>query len=255
MGGWIKLHRKILKSPIWKDSTQEQKIILITLLLMANHEEKEWVWRGKLYKVTQGQFITSLKTISEESGTSIQNIRTALKKFELYNFLTNTSTNRNRLITIVNWQLYQGSEDSNQQADQQATNKQLTNKLTTNKNIKNNKNIRNKENIYSLNNKETIEEIWSIYPEKKGKQKAIEYIEKILNDIPSEELKRAIKRYMEYVNKQRQGGFDLHFQHGSTFFKSNYVDYLDKNYSSPDKAENWGDLSDEDVFNKIFGQS
>ena len=39
-GGWIVLHRKLLDKPIWFESTAEQKVILITLLLMAKYGQK-----------------------------------------------------------------------------------------------------------------------------------------------------------------------------------------------------------------------
>ena len=45
--GFIALHRKLLDSSIWQVTTVEQKVILITLLLMANHSEKKWYWQGK----------------------------------------------------------------------------------------------------------------------------------------------------------------------------------------------------------------
>ncbi|OPD28588.1 hypothetical protein AL714_07790 [Clostridium botulinum] len=136
--GWIKLYRGLLDKSIWQCSTPEQKNILITILLLANHEENEWEWKGKKYIVKPGQFITSLEKIAEKSGKgiSIQNVRTAIKKFEKHEFLTNESTNKNRLITVVNWRLYQKKEEEptgNLTGDQQAVNKQLT----TNKNDKN----------------------------------------------------------------------------------------------------------------------
>ena len=145
MHGWIKLHRCLLEKAIWQCSTPEQKTILITLLMMANHEENEWEWEGQKYKCKPGQFITSLKSIAEKAGLgiSIQNVRTALTKFEKYGFLTNQSTNKNRLITIVNWDFYQAKEDAvNKPANKQLTSsQQATNKqLTTNKNDKNDKN-------------------------------------------------------------------------------------------------------------------
>lgn len=147
-GGWIKIYRQLLEKPIWQESTPEQKVILITLLSMANHEKKEWEWQGKPYKTIPGRFITSLEKIKSKcgKGISVQNVRTALKRFEKYEFLTSESTNKNRLITIVNWEIYQSREsDSTKEltSNQQATNKQLT----TNKNdkeIKNDKNIKNK---------------------------------------------------------------------------------------------------------------
>lgn len=139
--GWVKLYRSMLEKPIWLESTPEQKTILITLLLMANHQEKEWEWRGEKYTAKPGQFITSLEAIRKISGKGIsfQNVRTALKRFEKYEFLTSQSTNKNRLITLLNWELYQ-SKQENQQTDQQATNKQLT----TNKNVKNERSKKDK---------------------------------------------------------------------------------------------------------------
>ncbi|MFQ7605747.1 MAG: replication protein [Enterococcus avium] len=151
MEGWLKLHRQLLEKPIWLESTPEQKVILMTLLTMANYEEKEWEWRGVPYKTKPGQMITSLPNIAEKAGkgVSIQNVRTALKRFEKYEFLTDESTKQNRLITIRNWGFYQSSEnDSNSQTNSQLTVDQQTpnSQLTANKNIKNIKNDKNVKN-------------------------------------------------------------------------------------------------------------
>lgn len=147
-GGWIVLHRKLLDKPIWFESTAEQKVILITLLLMANHAEKEWEWQGQKYVAKPGQFVTSLSKIAEVcgEGISFQNVRTALKRFEKYGFLTNESTNKNRLITINNWAFYQDNPNQpNKQPNKQLTsNQQATNKqLTTNNNDKQINNVTN----------------------------------------------------------------------------------------------------------------
>jgi DnaD/phage-associated family protein len=147
-GGWIVLHRKLLDKPIWFESTAEQKVILITLLLMANHAEKEWEWQGQKYVAKPGQFVTSLSKIAEVcgEGISFQNVRTALKRFEKYGFLTNESTNKNRLITINNWAFYQNNpNDTNRQPNKQLTsNQQAANKqLTTNNNDKQINNVTN----------------------------------------------------------------------------------------------------------------
>lgn len=138
--GWLKLYRCLIEKPIWKCTTPEQKAILITLLCMANHEEKEWIWQGKKYKCKPGQFITSLKSIAEKSGTSIKNVRTALKNFEqIYEFSASESTNKNRLVTITNWELYQSREGK--AASRTASKRQASGKqVATNKNDKNYKN-------------------------------------------------------------------------------------------------------------------
>ena len=106
--GWIKLHRCLFKKAIWLQSTPEQKVVLITLLGMANHCGKEWEWQGKQFKAEPGQFVTSLESITKKcgKGISMQNVRSSLKKFEKYEFLTQEVTKTGRLINIVNWELY-----------------------------------------------------------------------------------------------------------------------------------------------------
>jgi hypothetical protein len=150
--GWVKLHRELLKKSIWLMSTPQQKTILITLLLMANHDENKWEWKGEPYSCKPGQFVTSLENIANEcgKGISVQNVRTALKRFEKYEFLTDKSTKTGRLITIVNWSNYQiTADDTNKVGNSLLTGNQQTanRQLTPNKKEKNDKNIKNK--IYS----------------------------------------------------------------------------------------------------------
>ena len=94
MHGWVKLHRCLTEKAIWQESTPEQKAILITLLMMANHKEKEWLWKGKKFRAKPGQFVTSIDSIAKKSGKgiSVKNVRTALDKFEKLGFLANEST-------------------------------------------------------------------------------------------------------------------------------------------------------------------
>lgn len=146
--GWIALHRKLLDKAIWTESTPEQKVILITLLLMANHAEKEWEWQGQKYVAKPGQFVTSLPKIVEAcgNGISIKNVRTALKRFEKYGFLADKSTNKNRLITINNWAFYQDKPDEHGRhtGSQVADNRQATGRrVASNNNDKQINNVTN----------------------------------------------------------------------------------------------------------------
>ncbi|EAD1243122.1 TPA: DnaD domain-containing protein [Listeria monocytogenes] len=158
--GWIKLHRDLKEKPIWKSSTPEQKTILVTLLMMANHKENEWEWMGKPFKAKPGEFVTSIKSITEECGKGIssQNVRTALKRFENYGFLTKESTKVNTLINIVNWGVYQESENTlNTLANNQLTN----DSQTANKQLTTNKNVRTKECNKNNNNSDlNFKDFW-----------------------------------------------------------------------------------------------
>jgi hypothetical protein len=111
--GFFKIHRDLFIKPIWKKSTPEQKSILITLLAMAWFRPNKWEWKGQQFETMPGQLVTSLDSIAKEAGDgiSVKNVRTALKRFEKLEFLTNESAKTGRLITIVNWGLYQDAEE------------------------------------------------------------------------------------------------------------------------------------------------
>lgn len=167
--GWVKIHRELFKHPIWKKSTAEQKVILIALIGMVNHEPNKWEWKGEEFEVKRGQTITSLDSIVEECGKGIstQNVRTALARFEKLGFLTNESTKSGRLITICNYCKWQDVDDKpNKDANKDLTNgSQRPNKdLTPNKNDKN-----DKKNIY----KDVPEEIKDIFMEWVAMRKAM----------------------------------------------------------------------------------
>lgn len=156
--GWVKLYRELKSKSIWQSSTPAQKVVLITILMTANHEENEWEWKGQQCRCKAGQLITSLQSLADEcgKGVNIQSVRSSLARFEKLGFLTNESTKAGRLITIINWDKYQGvnpNPTKNPTKAQQRGNKGPTNnptkKPTPNKNIKNNKNDKNDKEVNS----------------------------------------------------------------------------------------------------------
>lgn len=119
------------------------------MLMLASHEEKQWIWKGKKCKVQPGQFVTSLPSLANKSGTTVQNVRTALKLFtNVYEFSTHESTHQSTLVTIENWGIYQDYDtQDNTQANSELTDIQQTanRQLTAIKKDKNYKNERKKE--------------------------------------------------------------------------------------------------------------
>lgn len=140
-GGWVKLYRELLDKPIWQLSTPNQRSVLIAILLLANHSENKWEWKGEPYKVKPGQFITSMDNLAKKSGKGItrQVVRGAMQRFIKFDFITIETTKANTLINIVNWASYQSEklETTNDSTIEQPSDNQRT---TTNKNVKNNKN-------------------------------------------------------------------------------------------------------------------
>jgi hypothetical protein len=133
MEGYIKLHRSVLDWE-WFDDGNTFRLFMY-LLLKANHKERNY--RGTTIKA--GETVTGLSVLSKETGLSIQQIRTSIKRLKSTNEITSVSTSQGTKIQVVNYAKYQQptSELTN---SQQTTNKQLT----TNKNEKNEKNDKNK---------------------------------------------------------------------------------------------------------------
>lgn len=123
-GGFICLWRSLLDNPIWFNSTPEQALIMITLLLMANWKEQKYDIYGKIITLKPGQFVTNYDEVAKltAKGVSKQKVRTGIDRLEKLGFLTRKLTPRGSLITIVNWGKYQDrfSEDNTQ------TNTELT---------------------------------------------------------------------------------------------------------------------------------
>lgn len=143
-GGWIKLYRKLMESVVWNCTNSKQKTIFLTILLLASHKENGWWWKGEEYKVQPGQFVTSLESLREKSGSdiTIQNVKTALKLFKKLEILTEETTKTGRLITVVKWEKYQHGDDEPNKED----NKDLTkSQQRPNKDLTPIKNVRMKE--------------------------------------------------------------------------------------------------------------
>lgn len=200
---------------VWKDS--DHLAVWIYLLLNATHKDMDVLFKNKRITLKPGQLITSRKSIAKKLNISESKVHRVLKMLEIEQQIEQQTSNKNRLITIVGWNEYQSCE---QQIEQQVNNNRTTSEqqVNTNKNIKNIKN-----NILCAN---FFEQIWQMYPNKRGKGQVSLTQKKKLYDIGLEEMTRAINRYKkDLANEPWRKP-----QNGSTFFNSGYVDYLDANY-------------------------
>lgn len=78
-----------------------------------------------------------------------------------------------------------------------------------------------------------FEKIWALYPRKLGKSSISKSKKKELYKVGYDALAHAIERYKEEV-RGREKQFILY---GSSFFNTNYKDYLDENYETENIAE------------------
>lgn len=148
MSGFFVVYRELFDKPIWLNSTPEQIKVLILIIGLANHTGKKWEWEGQQFTCERGQFITSLPRLVAQcgKGVSTQNVRTALKRFEKLEFLTDKATPQGRLITICNYRDYQDiKNEDNTQTNRQLTDDQQTpnRHLTPTNNVNNVNHVNN----------------------------------------------------------------------------------------------------------------
>lgn len=139
MDGYIKLHRKMLENPVvCKDG--DYLAVWIYLLLNATHKELPALFKGEKIFLKPGQLITGRKSIAEKLSISESKVTRIINAFISEQQIEQQTSNRNRLITVLNWNCYQGSEQRNEQPlnNKRTTSEQLVN---TNKNVKNDKNV------------------------------------------------------------------------------------------------------------------
>lgn len=143
--GFVIEYRKIMQ---WEWYTDVNTAHLFRhCILRANYTDT--AWRG--IEVKRGSFITSLQTLSTETGLTVKQVRTALEKLEKTGEVANCSTSKYRIITVKNYDLYQlegkqkGKQEGNVRANKRAVKRQSNGKqrATDNKYISND--IYNKE--------------------------------------------------------------------------------------------------------------
>lgn len=112
--GWIKLYRQIMECSVLWDSTDEpfdRRSAWIDLLLLANHKDTRIMFRGQPTTVKMGQRLTSIQKLAERWNWGINRVRHFLDMLQGEGMLIRESDNTKTLITIVNYQKYQGVLD------------------------------------------------------------------------------------------------------------------------------------------------
>ena len=133
--GWLKLWRKSLDSGMLKNP--ELWAFWSWCLLKASRKETKIMVGFQQVELKPGQFIFGREKAAKDLGTTVGKIRTSLDSLRKCQNITIKSTNKFSIITIVNWDIYQPTENqSDHQTDQQLTSKRpaTDQQATTNKN-------------------------------------------------------------------------------------------------------------------------
>lgn len=154
MEGWISTYRKILENPIvCKDS--DYFAVWMYLLLNATHKESPAIFNKKKIILKKGQLITGRKAIAEKFDISESKVQRILKTFEIEQQIEQQTCSRNRLISIINWNEYQQSE---QRIEQPVNNERTTSEQPVNTNNNDNNIYLYLFNKYKVENRRSFSE-------------------------------------------------------------------------------------------------
>lgn len=101
MEGWIKLHRKFLEWEWYHDKNTSR----LYLHIMLNAVFKKCRFAGR--ELCPGQYVTSYRRLAADTGLTVDELRTAIKKLRTTGEITTQTNNKYTVITIVNYGLYQ----------------------------------------------------------------------------------------------------------------------------------------------------
>ena len=204
--GFIKINRSLLNWEWYHDDITLR--VFLHCLLNANWEDKNW--EGMTVK--RGQFVTSQAKLAKELSTNRQPIRRALSNLKSTNELTITSTAKYTIITVVNYDKYQAT---NQVSNQQPTKCQPSEVQNSNQQPTKTEEDKNKEyknNIYA-HAREDHFNLAELY------QECCPNLEPL---VPTENYSSAILKIAQYVTK----GYITLNQIKEAFIKANSNDYL-----------------------------
>ena len=112
--GWIKFHRQIQESDIWKNKEPfDKRSAWVDLIMMANHEDKEIFIKGKSITVRRGQRVTSMYKLADRWHWSRGKVLRYITYLERNNMITRESNSNDTIITIVNYNIYQDVHTTN----------------------------------------------------------------------------------------------------------------------------------------------
>lgn len=234
MEGFIKLNRSMLSWEWYKNLNTCR--LFLHMLLRANWKDTKW--EGK--KIPRGSFISSIENLSEETGLTMREVRTAITHLESTGEITKKTTNKYTQFSLTNYCIYQDDEIEERQAsDKQTTSKRQTNdKLTTTEEERKEREERKKEKkTYGV----CFEDFWKNYPRRVEKAKAYKaYNTRLKDGYSDEEMLTACIAYAKECEKLRTE--ERFIKHPATFLgpSTPFTDYLKVDGGAKEQAEPMG---------------
>lgn len=125
--GWIKLHRCIIDNWVW-DCEFSYGQAWIDLLMKACHKPSKLMIKGQMISLERGQQARSEVTLAKEWKWSRGKVRRFLSRLEGDSMIVHQTDNLTSIITICNYDSFQGGDTADGTADGTANGQQTVHK-------------------------------------------------------------------------------------------------------------------------------
>lgn len=110
--GWIKLYRSIEDHWLWQNEKFNYQSAWIDLLIMVNHEPKKIKIANSIVEIKPGQRWTSIRQLGQRWQWKEEKVLRFLRLLESDGMIYKESNSRGTLLTIVNYEDFQVSENT-----------------------------------------------------------------------------------------------------------------------------------------------
>lgn len=135
------MYRQILECEIWdNDTPYDERSAWVELLLKANHHDKQLVFNGKVITIKRGELVTSIRKLALQWNWGRDRVSRFLDRLAKFQMIEKESDTNRTLITIVNYEVYQGEMDNESDTHEDTnkdTHKDTHKAQTRNKEVKN----------------------------------------------------------------------------------------------------------------------
>lgn len=117
--GWVKISRDLLDSAMWQRETPfEERSAWIDLILMVNHEDGEvFDKKGNVVNVPRGSCYTSIRKLADRWHWSTGKVLRYFDSLKKAKMITQTGTQTGTLVSLVNYDKFQGQRNTGGRAD------------------------------------------------------------------------------------------------------------------------------------------
>ena len=163
--GYIKIYRKFMDTSIYFNSQAVH--LFLHLLLKANYKDRKIIFNNQTVELKSGQFITGRKTLAEETSINESKIYRLLDVFSSEGLIEQQTNRQYSIVTILNWNEYQESE-------QRMNNERTTDEQRMNTDKKDKK--EKKDNNRSVFIKPTLEDVTQYCKERNNDVEPIKWL-------------------------------------------------------------------------------